>query len=72
MSDVPERDVEAAEAAVDRQREASIGRIREALLEPGEEECVDCGHLIPEARRRAMPSADRCLPCQSRFERCRT
>jgi phage/conjugal plasmid C-4 type zinc finger TraR family protein len=27
--------------------------------------CIECGDEIPEARRRALPGARTCLPCQS-------
>nr|WP_314074610.1 TraR/DksA C4-type zinc finger protein [uncultured Roseococcus sp.] len=30
--------------------------------------CEDCDALIPEARRAAMPSAIRCVPCQEAME----
>lgn len=36
---------------------------------PGSAECEDCGDLIPDARRRAYPSATRCTECQARHER---
>ena len=35
----------------------------------GSEFCVDCDDPIPEARRRAVPSADRCVSCQEGRER---
>jgi len=31
----------------------------------GETHCVECGEEIPEARRRAVPGAITCVPCQS-------
>ena len=31
----------------------------------GTEHCVECGDEIPEARRRALPSARTCIQCQS-------
>jgi phage/conjugal plasmid C-4 type zinc finger TraR family protein len=31
----------------------------------GETHCVECGEEIPEARRRALPSAHTCVACQS-------
>ena len=31
----------------------------------GAEHCVECGDVIPEARRRALPGARTCVPCQS-------
>ena len=27
-------------------------------------ECVECGAIIPEARRKAVPGVRRCVPCQ--------
>lgn len=27
--------------------------------------CVECGELIPEARRKALPGSRTCVPCQS-------
>jgi RNA polymerase-binding transcription factor DksA len=32
-------------------------------------ECASCGYPIPFERLLAMPSADRCAPCQQNFER---
>jgi DnaK suppressor protein len=31
--------------------------------------CIDCGHEIPSARRKAAPSATRCIGCQEKHER---
>ena len=31
----------------------------------GETHCSECGEEIPEARRRALPGARTCVPCQS-------
>ena len=31
----------------------------------GETHCVECGEEIPEGRRRALPGARTCVPCQS-------
>lgn len=31
----------------------------------GTQDCVECGDPIPEARRRALPSARTCIACQS-------
>lgn len=33
-------------------------------------ECSDCGDIIPEARRKAMPGAYQCIACRSLFEKC--
>lgn len=32
-------------------------------------ECISCGYSIPFERLMAMPSAERCAPCQENFER---
>lgn len=31
----------------------------------GREDCEECGELIPEARRQALPGARTCITCQS-------
>ena len=33
--------------------------------------CVDCGQMIPRKRLRLVPTAERCLPCQSKKEKCK-
>lgn len=33
------------------------------------DDCVDCGDLIPPARRAAQPNASRCVDCQSVTDR---
>lgn len=38
------------------------------LSQKGQLDCEDCGEEIPEARRKALPSAIRCIKCQSIFE----
>lgn len=48
---------------LDRQRSSA------ALDAPGNELCADCGEPIPEQRRRALPSAIRCVDCQAFAER---
>lgn len=52
-----------------RSSEAGIARIRAQLDGAGSAECDDCGEDIPAARRKAMPSARRCVTCQSKLER---
>ncbi len=44
--------------------EAARARLAAAAGE-GETHCVECGEEIPEARRRALPGARFCVPCQS-------
>ncbi|HEX8668835.1 MAG TPA: DksA/TraR family C4-type zinc finger protein [Allosphingosinicella sp.] len=43
---------------------AARARLAAALGE-GETHCVECGDEIPEGRRRALPGARTCVPCQS-------
>ena len=31
-------------------------------------ECIDCGEIIPEARRKAVPGCERCVNCQEIYE----
>ncbi|MEA3264176.1 MAG: TraR/DksA C4-type zinc finger protein [Pseudomonadota bacterium] len=64
-----EREIEAGEQAEAGERAAAIARIRAGLHGEGSDECVDCGCGIPAARRAALPSAERCVTCQSRHER---
>lgn len=57
-------DRETGEARVEQERDAKVSAARHALRQQGTVECVDCEREIPEARRRAHPSATRCLECQ--------
>jgi len=41
-----------------------VAQIREDLQGPGRETCLDCGKPIPEARRKAYPSATLCVGCK--------
>lgn len=36
--------------------------------QPGRLECENCDEPIPELRRRALPSATRCVGCQQALE----
>lgn len=31
--------------------------------------CIGCGNEIPDGRLKAKPDAQRCVPCQSKFDR---
>lgn len=62
-------DVELAERRVEEERQTMIDRARKGLADAGGDVCIDCGNKIPPARRQAMPSAKRCLGCQTRKER---
>jgi phage/conjugal plasmid C-4 type zinc finger TraR family protein len=45
-------------------------RLARARMQAGEGEthCSRCGEEIPEARRRALPGARTCVPCQSALD----
>jgi len=45
-----------------------IDTVRRALVGEGQDECEDCGDLIAAARRKAIPSATRCIQCQGAFD----
>ncbi|MCD4663146.1 TraR/DksA C4-type zinc finger protein [Agrobacterium sp.] len=58
----------AAERA-EQERETKIAAARLALKGPGTMVCEDCPNDIPRERRIAMPSATRCIACQTRHEK---
>ncbi|MBD8686588.1 MULTISPECIES: TraR/DksA C4-type zinc finger protein [unclassified Rhizobium] len=58
----------AAERA-EQEREAKIAAASAALRGPGTTVCEDCPNDIPRERRLALPSATRCIICQTRLER---
>lgn len=58
-----------AEIRAEEEREAQIKRATASLKREGHIECEDCGGEIAETRRRALPSARRCIHCQERFEK---
>jgi phage/conjugal plasmid C-4 type zinc finger TraR family protein len=43
----------------------AAARARLAAAGEGSEYCVECGELIPEARRHALPGARTCVQCQA-------
>ncbi|OKP69615.1 molecular chaperone DnaK [Ensifer adhaerens] len=59
---------ECAEERVEQEKEASIAAARLALSKPGRQACDDCGQPIGAARIRVLPSARRCIECQTRSE----
>jgi phage/conjugal plasmid C-4 type zinc finger TraR family protein len=67
--DIGERGLERAEEFERLSKDAAVARIRNNLAGIGEEFCIACGERIEEARRLAMPSAKRCIDCQTRLER---
>ncbi|MHC3750716.1 TraR/DksA family transcriptional regulator [Stutzerimonas stutzeri] len=46
-------------------RIGGVALVQARLQGQGAEECEDCGIEIPAARRKAYPSAVRCVECQS-------
>lgn len=64
-----ERQIEASEAMVRLEQDEAIARIRAGLNTEGGADCITCGEPIPAARRRALPSAERCIACQSHYEK---
>lgn len=62
------------DGAVQDQIDASVEdavRLARSRMQDGRglAECEDCGEPIPEARRRAMPNARRCVACQEAADR---
>lgn len=53
----------------EQERETKIAAASRALRGHGTMVCEDCPNDIPLARRVAMPSATRCIACQTRLER---
>ncbi|BCS89969.1 TraR/DksA C4-type zinc finger protein [Pseudodesulfovibrio sediminis] len=35
---------------------------------PSRETCAECGNVIPEARRKAIPGVELCIQCQVELE----
>ena len=68
MYDGGERAIETSEAVAAQQKARVISAISAELAAPGSEDCEDCGETIPGARRAALPSARRCVYCQSKHE----
>ena len=63
-----------ADRLAEGEREVGIARVRAqaarlaTVNDDGPLVC-DCGELIPEARRRAVPGTDKCFECASLAER---
>lgn len=53
---------------IDEARDLKLQAVAQALKRDGTEDCIDCGRAIPTARRRACPSATRCITCQETTE----
>lgn len=66
-------DIDAAQerqaADADRAIAAASASARAQAEALGSDDCLDCGGAIPPARRKALPGASRCAPCQSMLEK---
>jgi RNA polymerase-binding protein DksA len=72
---VQEEAAEVALTALDEQGRRELHDIQEALarIDAGTYGiCTTCGETISAARLTAMPTAQRCVPCQERLEHRRT
>jgi RNA polymerase-binding transcription factor DksA len=54
-----------------RERIEQIERARAAIANGTYGRCVSCEGQIPEGRLTAIPDAERCVPCQTKFDRYR-
>ncbi len=55
---------------IDANVEDAVARARRELAKGASlTHCEDCGEVIPEARRQAVPGARRCVPCQAEADR---
>ncbi len=61
--------IEHAELQRDQEELLAIEQARDRLRAGGYGDCNDCGLEIPFERLQAQPSALRCIPCQSAWER---
>lgn len=64
-----DRNFDLAEELAEKERQTAILRVRLALAHEGRFDCQDCPHEIEPARREALPSAIRCIACQTAYER---
>lgn len=63
--------IDKANEQAQRHRDAAIAAARlkqQALIANDATECEDCEKPIGEQRKKYMPSATRCIPCQTDFE----
>jgi len=58
-----------AEKERDQQELRQIADARERMRAGDYGQCIDCGVDIAFERLQALPSAERCMPCQERHER---
>lgn len=68
-TDADARERELREQLRWRERQERLAAAEAALAAGTYGICVDCGEEIPEGRLRAVPDAERCVPCQTRSRR---
>lgn len=59
---------EQADMRAEQEREAGIAAASLSLRSVGTIQCEDCPNNIPRERRLALPSATRCIRCQTKHE----
>lgn len=57
-----------ADELAEQERQSGINAASKALSGPGLTHCVECGGQIGAARLEAIPSARRCVGCQTAHE----
>jgi RNA polymerase-binding protein DksA len=62
-------DLDQAEATRDISELRTLEAARQRIAEGRYGLCIDCGEEIGYARLRANPAAERCITCQTRFEK---
>ena len=71
--DIGDERVRTGMAHVDKQRDQeelmAIDAARGRIADGSYGDCIDCGQPIPFERLKAQPTALRCVPCQSRYEK---
>jgi phage/conjugal plasmid C-4 type zinc finger TraR family protein len=58
-----------AEELAKGERQSGIKTASKALSRRGTAECIGCGNPIGERRRKILPSATRCVECQTAYEK---
>ena len=62
-------ELDMAQAHIELETEMRIARILSRNnAGSGSAHCIDCGSTIPAERRKHVPGAVRCVPCQNRNE----
>lgn len=56
--------IDDAQESIEFTEKLEIDAIRDQLHMPGQERCEDCGEVIPQERRKLIPSAVTCFNCQ--------